>query len=145
RHEDAAAPERDRRAPRGGGFERHNPKILDHRKEHGAAARVELGDLAVVPPPEELDTRPGERLEPPLLRTGADDAEPTAEPPGGSDRQVDALVGDERRYHEIVVVHTGGDPEALDVDRRVDAAGLAAPAAPDPLGDMPGNRDAAVA
>src|SRR3989442_676340 len=144
RLEHAAVPERDRRAPRGGGFERHNPKILDRREEHRAAARVELGDLAVVPPAEELDTRPGERLEPPLLRTGADDEEPTAEPPGGSDRQVDALVGDERRYHEIVVVHTVGDSKTLDVNRRVDHVGLAAPDAPDPLGDMPGDRDEAV-
>src|SRR5207247_4250772 len=88
--------------------------------------------------------RAGARVGPRLRRTGAHDAEPTAKPPGGSDGQVDALVGDERRYHEIVVVHTVGDPEALDVHRRVDHVGLAAPDAPDPLSDMAGNRDEAV-
>src|SRR2546430_15157056 len=41
RLEHAAAAERDRRTPRGGGFARHNPKIPDRGGGHGAGARGE--------------------------------------------------------------------------------------------------------
>src|SRR2546430_17527437 len=40
RLEHAAAAERDRRTPRGGGLERHKPNILHRREEPGAAARL---------------------------------------------------------------------------------------------------------
>src|SRR5439155_20687163 len=98
------------------------------------------GDLAVVPPAEEFDAGAGERSEAPILRAGADDHEPPAEPPGRADRQVDALVGDERRHHEVVVVDAVGDPEPVDVDRRGEDVGLAAPNAPDPPGHGAGRR-----
>ena len=64
----AAVPEGDDRPPRRHGLERRDAEILERGEDERPAARVELGDVGVVPPAEQLDGGPGERPKAPLLR-----------------------------------------------------------------------------
>ena len=141
RLERAAPRERDRRASGRGRFERRDAEVLDRRKDEGAAARVQPGDLGVGPPPEKAHRRPGQRAQPRLLRARADDDEPSAEAIGRADREVDALVRHERTHDQIVVVGGLGDLETPHVDRRIDHVGRPVVGSADPVGDVPRDRD----
>src|SRR5207253_6318321 len=60
-------------------LERRDAEVRGGRKQQRATPRVELRDLGVAPPAEELDRRPRERAEPRLLRSRAHDDEANAE------------------------------------------------------------------
>src|SRR5437762_2598492 len=73
--EGATPAQGDHRPPRGHRLEGRDAEVLDRGKQECATAGVQVGDLGIVAPPEELDMRAGERPEATFLGAGPDTAE----------------------------------------------------------------------
>ena len=105
RIERAAAGVGDHRPPAGVGFERRDAEVLFAREHQRPAPGVQLLELGVGDPPDELDVAACARLQRrQVAPAAADDLEPDAEPGERVDRQVDALVRNQPRDDQVVVV-----------------------------------------
>ena len=98
----AALAEDDRRAPAGERLERHDAGVLDARHQHRAAAAIELAQLGVGHVAQELDLGGGLGAQARGLGPGAHDPQAPAGAAIGLERELEALVGRERRDDEVV-------------------------------------------
>src|SRR2546428_751611 len=107
RLERAASRERDRGAPAGERLQRRDAEILLVRLDQRAAAAVRLPQRFHRHPLLETNGGSRDRSKPAQIRTGADDPELRPHPVRRANREVHALVGDERRDGEKRSVRTG--------------------------------------
>ena len=121
------------------GLQRHDTVVLHRGKEHGAAAREELGDFVVRAPAEELHGGSRERAQAALLGPGAHDEQPALQTAGGRHRKIHTLVGHEGGHDQVELARALHRLETLRRHRRVDDVGASAVDATDAVGDVMGD------
>src|SRR5438309_159832 len=98
------------------------------REHQRATAGIQPFELGIRHTPNELDVASGARPQGgQIATTAADDLELDPQPREGVDRQVDALVGNQPRDNQVIVVNPGRRKlKRVAVDRRVDHRRIAA-------------------
>ena len=133
--------EGDNRPRRGERLDGDDAEVVDGRVDDRLRRGVEPVELRVADAPAQLDGGAGERGQP-LARGAVADDDPARPPAGeGADRELDALVGDQRRDAEVRRLASAGaggraignGREPARVDGRLDDRGLAAVVAADAI------------
>src|SRR5882672_5306910 len=144
RLERPSLPERDGGTPAGESLQGRDAKVLLVRLNQRAAGAVGLPELLLRNPLLEANGRSRDRSKPLEIGPRSDDAEPGSHPVRRADREVHALVGNERGDGEerSVGARLGiAGSEELGVHRRVDDERGTPVVLPDPVADVEGVPD----